>query len=161
MSRIYGGSYLYLTLGELIGFAGMTAGGILIAPGEAFPNRAKTLLVGLAAIGALGVGLGRLSKLPLISCADGRLRHSAHHGADRRDDDPPGEDGGGHAGARVRLFECHVQRLSARRHGGVRPPGGRGAPAFLMIVTSGLLPVLALAMRLDRSVYGEGMWGKR
>jgi hypothetical protein len=31
----------------------------------------------------------------------------------------------------------------------------------LMIVTSGLLPVLALAMRLDRSVYGEGMWGKR
>jgi MFS transporter, DHA3 family, macrolide efflux protein len=58
VSRAYGDSYFYLTLVEIIGFAGMTAGGVLIGTWGGFPNRVKTLLVGLTAFGALGIGMG-------------------------------------------------------------------------------------------------------
>ncbi len=60
VSRTYGDSYFYLTVVELIGFAGMAIGGILIGTWGGFPNRVKTLLVGLAAFGALGVGMGAI-----------------------------------------------------------------------------------------------------
>ncbi|MPM23189.1 hypothetical protein SDC9_69653 [bioreactor metagenome] len=65
VSRTYGDSYFYLTLVELIGFAGMAAGGILIGTWGGFPNRVKTLLVGLAAFGALGIGMGATRSFPV------------------------------------------------------------------------------------------------
>jgi DHA3 family macrolide efflux protein-like MFS transporter len=65
VSRTYGDSYFYLTLVELIGFAGMAAGGILIGTWGGFPNRVKTLLVGLAAFGALGIGMGAIESFPV------------------------------------------------------------------------------------------------
>lgn len=60
VTRIYGGSYLNLTLVELIGFAGMAAGGILIGSWGGFRNRVQTLLVGIAACGLLTVGMGAI-----------------------------------------------------------------------------------------------------
>jgi len=60
VTRIYGGSYLNLTLVELIGFAGMAAGGMLIGSWGGFRNRVKTLLVGIAACGLLTVGMGAI-----------------------------------------------------------------------------------------------------
>jgi len=60
VSRTYGDSYFYLTLVELIGFAGMAGGGVLIGTWGGFPNRVKTLLVGFAAFGILGVGMGAI-----------------------------------------------------------------------------------------------------
>lgn len=60
VSRTYGDSYFYLMIVELVGFAGMAAGGILIGTWGGFPNRVKTLLVGLAVFGALGVGMGAI-----------------------------------------------------------------------------------------------------
>jgi len=65
VSRTYGDSYFYLTLVELIGFAGMAAGGVLIGTWGGFPNRVKTLLVGLAAFGALGIGMGVIRSFPV------------------------------------------------------------------------------------------------
>lgn len=65
VSRTYGDSYFYLTLVELIGFAGMAAGGVLIGTWGGFPNRVKTLLVGLAAFGALGIGMGAIRSFPV------------------------------------------------------------------------------------------------
>ncbi|MPM44740.1 hypothetical protein SDC9_91421 [bioreactor metagenome] len=38
----------------------MTAGGILIGTWGGFPNRVKTLLVGLAVFGVIGVGMGAI-----------------------------------------------------------------------------------------------------
>jgi len=64
VSRTYGDSYFYLTLVELIGFAGMAAGGVLIGTWGGFPNRVKTLLVGLAAFGVLGIGMGAIKSFP-------------------------------------------------------------------------------------------------
>ncbi len=58
VSRTYGNSYLYLTIVELVGFAGMAAGGLLIGTWGGFPSRMQTLTVGICAFGALAVGMG-------------------------------------------------------------------------------------------------------
>ena len=58
VTRVYGGSYLNLTLVELIGFAGMAAGGILIGSWGGFRNRGITLLAGVFACGLLTIGMG-------------------------------------------------------------------------------------------------------
>ncbi len=58
VTRVYGGSYLNLTLVELIGFAGMALGGILIGSWGGFKNRGITLLTGIFTCGVLTVGMG-------------------------------------------------------------------------------------------------------
>lgn len=58
VSRVYGDTYWYLTAMELVGFAGMTAGGLMMGIWGGFKNRTKTLLAGIAAFGALAVGMG-------------------------------------------------------------------------------------------------------
>lgn len=61
VSRVYGDTYWYLTAVELVGFAGMMVGGLLMSTWGGFQSRVKTLLVGLAAFGAMAIGMG-LSK---------------------------------------------------------------------------------------------------
>ncbi len=58
VNRAYGDTYWYLTATELIGFAGMTLGGILIGIWGGFPNRVKTLAIGLFALAIMTVGMG-------------------------------------------------------------------------------------------------------
>ena len=58
VNRYYGDTYWYMTLTEVIGFVGMTAGGLLIGTWGGFPNRVKTLVVGMIAFGALAVVMG-------------------------------------------------------------------------------------------------------
>lgn len=58
VSRTYGNSYAYLTTVELVGFAGMTAGGILMGTWGGFKSRLKTLVVGMLLFGALAIGMG-------------------------------------------------------------------------------------------------------
>ena len=60
VSRTYGDGYLYMTAVELVGFLGMTAGGLLIGIWGGFQNRVRTLLTGLCAFGALAVGMGAI-----------------------------------------------------------------------------------------------------
>lgn len=61
VSRTYGNEYWYLTVVELVGFAGMTAGGIIVGAWGGFKNRMKTLLVGMAVFGALAIGMGAVN----------------------------------------------------------------------------------------------------
>lgn len=61
VSRVYGDTYWYLTAVELVGFAGMMVGGLLMSTWGGFQSRVKTLLVGLGAFGAMAIGMG-LSK---------------------------------------------------------------------------------------------------
>ena len=56
--RVYGDTYWYLTLVELIGFAGMTVGGLVMSTWGGFNNRIKTLFISLAAFGAFAIGMG-------------------------------------------------------------------------------------------------------
>lgn len=58
VSRYFGGTYWYLTLVEVIGFIGMTVGGLLIGAWGGCKNRVKTLVVGMTAFGVLAIGLG-------------------------------------------------------------------------------------------------------
>ncbi len=58
VSRYYGDTYWHLTLVEVIGFIGMTAGGVLIGVWGGFKNRVKTLSLGIIAFGILAIGMG-------------------------------------------------------------------------------------------------------
>jgi DHA3 family macrolide efflux protein-like MFS transporter len=58
VTRVYGGTYWNLTIVELVGFAGMAAGGLLLGTWGGFSNRVKTLLLGVGLCGLLTIGLG-------------------------------------------------------------------------------------------------------
>lgn len=58
VSRYFGDTYWYLTLVEVIGFIGMTVGGLIIGAWGGFKNRVKTLAVGMTAFGVLAIGMG-------------------------------------------------------------------------------------------------------
>lgn len=58
VSRTYGDSYFNMSLVEIIGFAGMAAGGVIISAWGGFKERVKTLIVGVICFGALAVGMG-------------------------------------------------------------------------------------------------------
>ncbi|MEY8357283.1 MFS transporter [Lachnospiraceae bacterium 54-53] len=56
--RVYGDTYWYLTVVELIGFAGMLAGGLVMSTWGGFNSRVKTLFLSLSAFGAFAIGMG-------------------------------------------------------------------------------------------------------
>ncbi|MDD2960165.1 MAG: hypothetical protein PHR92_16910 [Lachnospiraceae bacterium] len=58
VSRTYGDSYACLTAVELVGFAGMTAGGILMGTWGGFKSHLKTLVAGMLLFGVLAIGMG-------------------------------------------------------------------------------------------------------
>lgn len=58
VNRTFGDTYGYLTATELAGFAGMTAGGLLMGLWGGFAKKERTLFAGLAAFGALSILLG-------------------------------------------------------------------------------------------------------
>lgn len=58
VTRTYGDSYANMSIVEIIGFLGMLLGGVLIGTWGGFPNRMKTMLVGLFAFGLLAIGMG-------------------------------------------------------------------------------------------------------
>lgn len=58
VSRVYGDTYWYLTAVELVGFAGMAAGGLLMGTWGGFKKHSKTLAAGLAVFGILAAGMG-------------------------------------------------------------------------------------------------------
>lgn len=156
VSRTYGDSYFYLTLVELIGFAGMAAGGILIGTWGGFPNRVKTLLFGLAAFGALGIGMGAIRSFPvylalmvIYGIALTMVQTAVTTLIQEKSE----------ASMQGRVFGF----LSAM-YSGCLPIGmavfGPLADVIpmriLMIVTGGMLLVQAGILRLDKNVYGKG-----
>lgn len=58
VSRVYGDTYGYLTLVELVGFAGMMVGGLLMSTWGGFKNRTATLLLGLDIFGIMAILMG-------------------------------------------------------------------------------------------------------
>lgn len=61
VSRIYGDTYWYLSAVELVGFAGMTAGGLLIGIWGGWKKKSMTLSFGLALFGGMSIGMGAVS----------------------------------------------------------------------------------------------------
>lgn len=58
VSRVYGETYWYLTAVELVGFAGMTLGGVLMGIWGEFKSKQRTLSVGLAILSIMTIGMG-------------------------------------------------------------------------------------------------------
>lgn len=58
VARTFGDSYAYLSAVEIVGFAGMMLGGILMGTWGGFINRYLTLLVSVVLFGSFGVALG-------------------------------------------------------------------------------------------------------
>ena len=58
VSRVYGEAYWYLSAVELVGFAGMMLGGVLMGVWGGFQSRVKTLAVGLLILSIMTVGMG-------------------------------------------------------------------------------------------------------
>ena len=58
VSRVYGDTYWYLSASELVGFAGMAIGGMLMGIWGGFRSRIKTLTLGLVVLGIMTIGVG-------------------------------------------------------------------------------------------------------
>ena len=58
VSRVYGDVYWYLTAVELVGFAGMALGGVLMGTWGGFKSRVKTFAVGLLILSIMTIGMG-------------------------------------------------------------------------------------------------------
>ena len=58
VSRVYGDVYWYLTAVELVGFAGMALGGVLMGTWGGFKSRVKTFAVGLLVLSIMTIGMG-------------------------------------------------------------------------------------------------------
>ena len=58
VSRMYGYVYWYLTAVELVGFAGMALGGVLMSVWGGFKSRLKTFVLGLFVLSIMTIGMG-------------------------------------------------------------------------------------------------------
>lgn len=58
IGRMFGNSYLYLTINELIGFGGMFLGGIILSVWKGFEDRKKTFTLGVLGYGIFSMALG-------------------------------------------------------------------------------------------------------
>ena len=58
VSRVYGDVYWYLTAVELVGFAGMALGGVLMGVWGGFKSRIKTFALGLFVLSLMTIGMG-------------------------------------------------------------------------------------------------------
>ena len=58
VSRVYGDVYWYLTAVELVGFAGMALGGVLMGMWGGFKSRLKTFAFGLLILSIMTIGMG-------------------------------------------------------------------------------------------------------
>lgn len=58
VTRFYQESYAYMTIVEVVGFAGMSLGGVLMSWWGGYKNQVKTLLAGMLAFGLLAIGMG-------------------------------------------------------------------------------------------------------
>ena len=56
--RVFGDTYWYLTAVEVVGFAGMMAGGVAMSIWGGLRSREKTLAAGLLAFGSFAIGMG-------------------------------------------------------------------------------------------------------
>ena len=63
--RIFGSTYWYLTAVEVVGFAGMTAGGVVMSTWGGLRKKERTLSAGLFAFGAFAIGMGLTKNFPL------------------------------------------------------------------------------------------------
>ena len=73
--------YWYLTAVEVVGSAGMMAGGVIMSTWEGFKHRGKTLAVGLFAFGSFAIGMGFSKNFGFLPWPNGMLWSRINNGA--------------------------------------------------------------------------------
>ena len=153
VTRVYGGSYWNLTIVELVGFAGMAAGGMLLSIWGGFANRVKTLLLGVGLCGLLTIGLGAVNNfivylgiMLLLGVALSTAQTTVTTLLQERSD--PAMQG--------RVFGLMSTMYSGFLLIGMTffgPMADKVSLPLLMIITGGILALIAILYRMDRAFY--------
>lgn len=153
VTRVYGGSYWNLTIVELVGFAGMAAGGMLLSIWGGFANRVKTLLLGVGLCGLLTIGLGAVNNfivylgiMLLLGVALSTAQTTVTTLLQERSD--PTMQG--------RVFGLMSTMYSGFLLIGMTffgPMADKVSLPLLMIITGGILALIAVLYRMDRAFY--------
>ena len=156
VSRYYGDTYFHMTLVEVIGFLGMMAGGLQISTWGGFKRHTKTLLVGMVSFGLLAIlmGLANNFYVYLVLMAVYGVALTMVQTA-----------------STTLLQENSTQEMSGRVFGlfgaaysSFLPIGmvvfgllaDRISMRLLMVVSGGLLILMAAVMLFDKSFYQHG-----
>ena len=145
-----------MTLVEVIGFLGMMAGGLLISTWGGFKRHTKTLLVGMMAFGALAIAMGLVESfyvyLALMAVYGVALTMVQ-------------------TASTTLLQESSTPEMSGRKFGLYGAAYSRFLPIgmvvfglladrtsmrLLMMISGGLLILMAAVMFLDKSFYRHG-----
>ncbi len=153
VTRVYGGSYWNLTIVELVGFAGMAAGGLLLSIWGGFANRVKTLLLGVGLCGLFTIGLGAVNNfivylgiMLLLGVALSTAQTTVTTLLQERSD--PAMQG--------RVFGLMSTMYSGFLLIGMTffgPMADKVSLPLLMIITGGILALIAVLYRMDPAFY--------
>ena len=156
VSRYYGDTYFHMTLVEVIGFLGMMAGGLLISTWGGFKRHTKTLLVGMVSFGLLAILMGLANNfyvyLVLMAVYGVALTMVQTASTTLLQENSTPEMSG-------RVFG-----LFGAAYSGFLPIGmvvfgllaDRISMRLLMVVSGGLLILMAAVMLFDKSFYQHG-----
>ena len=156
VSRYYGDTYFHMTLVEVIGFLGMMAGGLLISTWGGFKRHTKTLLVGMMSFGLLAILMGLVKNfyvyLVLMAVYGVALTMVQTASTTLLQENSTPEMSG-------RVFGLFGAAYSSFLPIGMVVFGllaDRTSMRLLMVVSGGLLILMAAVMLFDKSFYQHG-----
>lgn len=156
VSRYYGDTYFYMTLVEVIGFWGMMAGGLLISTWGGFKRHTKTLLTGMMSFGLLAIFMGLVNNfyvyLALMAVYGIALTMAQTASTTLLQENSTPEMAG-------RIFGLFGAAYSSFLPIGMVVFGllaDKTSMRLLMVVSGGLLILLAVVMFIDKSFYRHG-----
>jgi len=156
VSRYYGDTYFHMTLVEVIGFLGMMAGGLLLSTWGGFKRHTKTLLVGMMSFGLLAILMGSTKNfyvyLVLMAVYGVALTMVQTASITLLQENSTPEMSG-------RIFGLFGAAYSSFLPIGMVVFGllaDRTSMRLLMVISGGLLILMAAVMFLDKSFYRYG-----
>ena len=156
VNRYYGDTYFHMTLVEVIGFLGMMAGGLLISTWGGFKRHTKTLLVGMMSFGLLAILMGLAENfyvyLVLMAIYGVALTMVQTASTTLLQENSTPEMSG-------RIFGLYGAAYSSFLPIGMMVFGllaDGTSMRLLMVVSVGLLILMAAVMFLDKSFYRHG-----
>ena len=156
VSRYYGDTYFHMTLVEVIGFLGMMAGGLLISTWGGFKRHTKTLLAGMMSFGLLAILMGLAKNfyvyLALMAVYGVALTMVQTASTTLLQENSTPEMSG-------RVFGLFGAAYSSFLPIGMVVFGllaDRISMRLLMVVSGGLLILMAAVMFMDKSFYRHG-----
>ena len=156
VSRYYGDTYFHMTLVEVTGFLGMMAGGLLISTWGGFKHHTKTLLTGIISFGLLAIFMGLVNNfyvyLALMTVYGIALTMVQTASTTLLQENSTPEMSG-------RVFGLFGAAYSSFLPIGMVVFGllaDRTSMRLLMVISGGLLILMAIVAYLDKAFYRHG-----